>query len=643
MCGRFEGKRARCGAVLLGAALLLYTVDIVAQDLPESIVRIIERQCEDGSGDPEELVDYLTALMARPVDVNTAGREQLEALPLVTPFMVLSLMEYRDEYGAVSSEAELSLVDGFDFETVRNIRPFITFGNGMDKKRSADIISGRLMFRTRWNVRRDAEEKSGLPVPLLVRLKTDIAGRFGAGLVLESDAGESGFPDFYSMSLSAEDIRLSRDGRFRLKSAVAGDFSLRFAQGLVLWNGFAVSSPGTPSSAVRRESGVRPYNSTDENAYFHGAGMTVSFPAGVDVSAFYSDNGQDARVEGEYFVTKPDDGLHDSDADRAARDALREQVAGGNVSWHGKWFKTGITLAAYRYDKLDGRRKSYYNEHLRYDGWWGNASADFLLSFRGTRVFGEVALDRDLDPAVLAGAVCPLSPSLEISLLYRYYSKDYIAAHAGAYCRSNVNNEHGASASVRWTPVRSTAFSAYAEYTHFPFARFGVREPSDAFKAGADCAWTLSEAHSLYFKLSGSYDGGRQVRQLRLRTEYDCSIQACGLELSTRLEGCWSSGSTGILVYQQAGCSAASGCLRFSARLTLFAVEDWDSRIYSYEGDVPGAFSVPAYYGKGAGLYALVTYRPVRWLSMSLKCHAVKYTDRARDALGVRFQLTVPF
>ena len=123
MCGRFEGKRARCGAVLLGAALLLYTVDIVAQDLPESIVRIIERQCEDGSGDPEELVDYLTALMARPVDVNTAGREQLEALPLVTPFMVLSLMEYRDEYGAVSSEAELSLVDGFDFETVRNIRP----------------------------------------------------------------------------------------------------------------------------------------------------------------------------------------------------------------------------------------------------------------------------------------------------------------------------------------------------------------------------------------------------------------------------------------------------------------------------------------------------------------------------------------
>ena len=97
------------------------------------------------------------------------------------------------------------------------------------------------------------------------------------------------------------------------------------------------------------------------------------------------------------------------------------------------------------------------------------------------------------------------------------------------------------------------------------------------------------------------------------------------------------------LVYQQAGCSAASGCLRFSARLTLFAVEDWDSRIYSYEGDVPGAFSVPAYYGKGAGLYALVTYRPVRWLSMSLKCHAVKYTGRARDALGVRFQLTVPF
>ena len=55
----------------------------------------------------------------------------------MTPFMVASLLEYRAEYGAVSSEAELSLVDGFDAEKVRVLRPFVTFlpGEVMEDRR----------------------------------------------------------------------------------------------------------------------------------------------------------------------------------------------------------------------------------------------------------------------------------------------------------------------------------------------------------------------------------------------------------------------------------------------------------------------------------------------------------------------------
>ena len=81
-----------------------------------------------------------------------------------------------------------------------------------------------------------------------------------------------------------------------------------------------------------------------------------------------------------------------------------------------------------------------------------------------------------------------------------------------------------------------------------------------------------------------------------------------------------------------------------SLRATLFCAWDWDARIYCYERDAPGTFSVPAYYGKGAGLYAVVTYRLVRWLNIFLKCSATKYfDDPAGDDLGVRLQLTLPF
>ena len=652
LCRRNEGKTViKSGAALLGAAFLLLSGSpLEAQELPGGIVRLIETQCEDGGGDPEALAEYFMELTRRPLDLSTADREALEAFPLLTPFMVVSLLEYRREFGPVASAGELALVDGFDAAAVEEILPFVTFGAGTgagglpEEGRMPLRFSGRLTLRTRYLLERDGEEADGLPVPLYARYRMELGEHFSAGATLESDRGEKGFPDFYSVHVGAADLPLSRDGRWRLVSAVVGDYSLRFGQGLVLWNSFSLSGLSSPSAAVRREAGVRPYTSSDENRYFHGAGATVAFPEGVEASVFYSNNGQDARVEGDYFVTKPEDGIHDTDALREARNALREEVLGGNVSWRCSWLKAGVTAAAYRYDRLDGRRTSYYNEHLRYDGWWGNASLDWLISLRGLRVFGEAALDFGGAFAGITGAACPLSSSLEASLLYRYYSPRYIATHAGAYCRSNVNNEHGVSAALRWSPCRDVTVAASLEYTHFPWARFGVREPSSSLKGAVECGWTVSGTHALFLKVSGTYDDGRGTRLLRLRLGYSFGGET-GFAASTRLEGSSAGGSSfGELVYQEGGYTSPSGRWRVSLRATLFCAEDWDARIYCYERDAPGTFSVPAYYGKGTGLYAVVTYRPVRWLNIFLKCSATKYfDDPAGDDLGVRLQLTLPF
>lgn len=651
LCRRFEGKTAIPGAALLGAAFLLLSGNpLVAQELPGGIVRMIETQCEDGGGDPEALAEYFQYLIRHPLDINAAGREDLESFPLLTPFMVSSLLEYRSEFGTVASAGELAMVDGFDAASVEEILPFVTFGpaterNGgsMAKDAGRLDLSGKLTLRTKLDIEREGEEPGGLPVPIYVKCRAVLGDRWSAGFTLESDRGERGFPDFYSFHVGAEDIPLSRDGRYRLESAVLGDFSLRFGQGLVLWNSFSLSGLSSPASSMRREGGVTPYTSSDENRYFHGVGITMGFPAGIRASVFYSDNGQDARIEGEYFVTKPEDGIHDTDALREARDALREKVLGMNFSWRGTWIKAGVTAAAYRYSHLDGRRKSYYNEHLRYDGWWGNASMDWLLSYKGLLVFGEAALDRKGAFAGLAGAVHSFPSQLEVSLLYRYYSPRYIATHAGAYCRSNVNNEHGVSTALRWSPLMNITFSTSLEYTYFPAARFGVREPSSSLKGAVDCEWTVSVLHSLYVKVSGTYDNGRDTRLLRLRLGYGYGRET-GFGAAARLEGCFAGGSAGGLLYQEGRYSTHSGKLRVALRLTLFCIEDWDARIYCYESDMPGTFSVPAYYGKGAGLYAVLAYKPVRWLNINFKCSLTRYfSDPGKDNLGLRLQVSLPF
>lgn len=40
-------------------------------------------------------------------------------------------------------------------------------------------------------------------------------------------------------------------------------------------------------------------------------------------------------------------------------------------------------------------------------------------------------------------------------------------------------------------------------------------------------------------------------------------------------------------------------------RVTGFVIDNWPDRIYVYERDAPGTFSVPAYYGRGASFSAV--------------------------------------
>ena len=56
-------------------------------------------------------------------------------------------------------------------------------------------------------------------------------------------------------------------------------------------------------------------------------------------------------------------------------------------------------------------------------------------------------------------------------------------------------------------------------------------------------------------------------------------------------------------------------------RGTLFLVDNWDDRIYSYERDAPGSFTVPAYYGRGVAFSAVGGYKFRPWKRKTLKLY----------------------
>ena len=63
-------------------------------------------------------------------------------------------------------------------------------------------------------------------------------------------------------------------------------------------------------------------------------------------------------------------------------------------------------------------------------------------------------------------------------------------------------------------------------------------------------------------------------------------------------------------------------------RYTLFSTESYDCRIYNYEQDIQGAYSLPSFSGKGSKAFILFNFKLMRKASVSLRFSQLVYDDR---------------
>ena len=109
--------------------------------------------------------------------------------------------------------------------------------------------------------------------------------------------------------------------------------------------------------------------------------------------------------------------------------------------------------------------------------------------------------------------------------------------------------------------------------------------------------------------------------------------------LKTRLNGEWD-GRFGALGYVEGGWKPPGG---FGwLRLTLFSTPDWQSRIYCYERDAPGSFTVPAYYGTGCSVLGYAGWkRRVRGIVLKLYLRGSYAWKKGKPGVaGLKVQLT---
>ena len=542
---------------------LLY-LDSFAQS-SEDMQRILEFA---GYDSPEEMDEYeverLASFIERPVRINLSSASALRSCGLFTAYQTAALLDYRSRHGDVLSYSELSSVDGFTDEAVRILAPFISLDGGdihvndVGSKRPAYDIA----VRSALNI---AEESATGSYAAKCRIS------FGGNLSLSlSVSGKYDGSPVPSGSVVWEPVRIP----LRI---VAGDFNARFGQGLAIWNGMSMTGLSKVSSFFRSSSGISSSGSFTSSAAHTGIAGEFSF----------------SRMRLSAFVAFPDIktlGIKGTGVLPAV-----------NLGWYGR--NMCMSLTHYLETSRFVAGSPMYIPDMK-------TSADMALCIRGTDVFSEIAFDWvSMTSAGLIGVRFPVGETMRMASHLRYYPDSFNPGRSAAVRSvSKCSNEYGLSLCCEYIPESGgITGSLSVDSAYLPVSKTDVAE-SIHLKVMADSEIALAESLTLKFRLSERFrTWGRKFRT-DVRADLEWEVSHFSVSGRVNVLKC---AETGFLGYIEGGYRA--GTLSVYLRQVFFFVDNWDDRIYAYERDAPGSFSVPAFYGRGVNTALTVSWKFSRW------------------------------
>lgn len=650
---------------ILPSILSLALVSLAAQEKADTTLgsdeleRMLEEITQD-AGD-SQLLELLSSLEEHPLDLNTATQEELQQLPGLTSILAFAIVRSRDRAPFEHVE-DLMRVEGVTEELLTRFRRFLRVG-GSEPLGNAVAI-GKIRFRSR--VSQDLQQRRGFmegtypgsPQKVYNRLvarSTDLNPLLGspsgerhnqswleAGLVMEKDPGERSLNDFVAGYLT---LNVQPAG----SRVILGDYVVEAGEGLVFWRSAGYSKGSEVISTIQKNGGgVKPYVSTDENSFLRGIAAETRL-WGVRISAFVSRRSLNASVNDEGTLTSFNaSGLFRTPGEVRSKGASGETLAGGIVST--------IPVPGLKVG-LSGYRATFDHPVMLGGtfGFQGTTASVFGLNASWTGVrstfFSEIARDHAGTMAGLAGVVWKPTRVLDLSMIGRTYPRDFISLHAFGFGEGGglTQNESGLYFGLKVRPFSGTVISSYYDQFVLPWRSSLVRFPSE----GNDLLTLVQSQLTRKLSITLQYKRKNKSTTETLSDQFDRDTRRVGMrrqssfratvELNSSVAFRWRSRvewvqvgydltghrEEGVLAYQDIRTYLVPKLL-VNARVIAFHTDSFDSRVYEFESDLPGALNNPGLYGKGYRWYVTTRFE----ISSSVDLW-VKYGHTVKEGVKV--------
>ncbi len=680
-----KNKLTGCRVTFAVMIIAFFPGPLLCQEESQSVKESVEEMLAlSEDADPAAMIEELEELKASPVNINSGDEKEISRLFFLTEFQVMVLADHIRKNGSVVTLYEIALLPAFDRNTVLLMAPYVSLRPVAPKGGNS---YGRTLVTLTASARFIGSKSGTEGIRSLLKVKHE-HGSISFGLTAENDPGEpftfknAPGPDFLSGYIEYE-------GRGFINRIIAGDFSVRAGEGVLLnssrWMGSWLSSP----SFISGRSTAAPYSSTEENSFFRGLSLTLgSLNAGAVL--FASANKIDARIlydEDSTVIGVTNlvrGGIHLTGFQLESRNSIMETVAGlrlvagaekvrGGVTAAATWFSLPFVPAVTQPENLH----SFEGDRLL------NVAADIRAGTGSVLLFAEAGMSLSslmteaagTDPqgpradttgtdlpdssstpgglnlrdswAAMAGLRAKPSGRITFNILARHFAPGYDAFHSGAFkAGSGSGNETGLSASVHLEVARHLFITAAADHYRIPWPRYRSSSSSNGSRIEIRGEYHPVDAISLrlsYTSSSREYDSATETgtatsvthTRQQVGVVCDCEISQ-DLRFTTRASYSYiiPTGEKGYLLSQDLSCAFHGVPLRLWFRYALCSTGGWDSRLYAWENDLLSSFSIPALYGEMTRSFIMLSWKPADRVEVRVK---YGYTDSGSNpVVGIR-------
>ena len=609
--------------------------------------------------DLSELTERLSFYKKHPLNLNQAKPEQLKELILLSALQISNFYIHLKTSGKLQDLLELQAIDGFDQETISRLLPFVTLGadNPYSRLNFRQLAKGNHEVLVRYGKVLEQQQGYrdlpgsrylGSPDRLLLKYKYYLNDLIAFSFTGEKDAGETFLSGTNKKGFDFNSISLSMYKAGRIQQLVIGDYSLRFGQGLTLWSGTALGKGPDVAAVAKMDTGLKPYTSANESAFFSGLAATVTLAKYTGINLFVSSRRLDASLtagkNGEPAMsTISSSGLHRTLAETGHRKNTGQLLYGTALTFNRSSLNLGLITYQSHYQHTFVKGKPLYKQY----GFEGrqllNSGIYYNYTYRNTLLFGEIAHSLPGGWATLTGAMASLSPHTSAVLLYRDYARRHTNFYSMAPGAGSAANERGIYLGLNLRPAPLWDLAFYADLFHFPWLKYRIDKPSSGLEMMGQLSYTKGKIWKALLKLSlkkneQNEGSGLPVNPVVGVTKYSSRMNldwklSRHLNFQNRLEithykkGVNPSAS-GYLIYQDIDYHPLSSRLAGNCRFAFFNTSSYDSRIYAYEDDVLYGSGSGLYNGKGWRTYLNFNFRITRQLRIWAK-YAVSFYPAA--------------